>query len=240
VQVNLINLDRSPERLAEFQRRNSHLTDVVRFPAIDGRSLDRVNLVRDGVITDDLSYTPGAIGCAISHTTLWQLAIERSKPVTVAEDDAIFSHTFEAHAEDMLAKMPDWDIILWGWNFDAFLWLNPLPGVSVARMQLYQESLRQNLDTFQCLDMPSCPMKLLHCFGTLCYTISPKGAQEMLKACLPLCRRLISFPEFNVTIENIGLDYVMNAVYPSLRSFVCMPPLVVSENRKETSTVSAR
>jgi len=176
----------------------------------------------------------------LSHTTLWQLAIERSKPVTVAEDDAIFSHAFEAHAQDMLAKMPEWDIILWGWNFDAFLWLNPLPGVSGATMEFYQLPLRQNLDTFQRLDSPSFPMKLLHCFGILCYTISPKGAQEMLKACLPLCRRLISFPGLDVTIENSTLDCVMNAVYPSLRSFVCMPPLVVSENRQETSTIIAR
>jgi len=41
MQIHLINLDRSPERLTEFTARNRHLTDVTRFTAIDGRHVDR-------------------------------------------------------------------------------------------------------------------------------------------------------------------------------------------------------
>ena len=62
--IKLINLDRSPDRLAEFTRVNAHLGDVSRFAAVDGKTLDidalaRIRLLDPRIIPP---YTMGAVG----------------------------------------------------------------------------------------------------------------------------------------------------------------------------------
>ncbi|MDQ1342894.1 MAG: hypothetical protein QG571_1514 [Pseudomonadota bacterium] len=37
------------------------------------------------------------------------------------------------------------------------------------------------------------------------------------------------------TYPNLGFDVDMNRVYPNVRAYACMPPLVLSENWRETS-----
>jgi GR25 family glycosyltransferase involved in LPS biosynthesis len=70
--VHLINLDRSHDRLAEFQRVNRQITSVTRFPAIDGRKLDIASLLASGTIerAATANYSQGAIGAALSHGAL--------------------------------------------------------------------------------------------------------------------------------------------------------------------------
>ena len=92
--IHLTNLDRSADRLATFQKRNAHLGDLVRVPAIDGRLLDKEKLVRDGVIAPECGYTPGAIGCALSHMSLWRKAVDENRIVTVFEDDGVATNRF--------------------------------------------------------------------------------------------------------------------------------------------------
>ena len=44
--VYVINLDRDRDRLAQFLETNAHVPDTVRFPAIDGGTMDRAVLQR--------------------------------------------------------------------------------------------------------------------------------------------------------------------------------------------------
>ena len=88
-QIHLINLDRSTDRLAKFARRNSHLSSVLRSPAVDGARVDRQALLRGGLIRADCPYGNGALGCALSHIELWKKAYAEDRAVTVFEDDAI-------------------------------------------------------------------------------------------------------------------------------------------------------
>ena len=236
--VHVINLDRSPDRLAQFRSRNAHLRNIVRFAAVDGRTLDREKLVQDGVITPDCMYTDGALGVALSHIALWRKAADERRAITIAEDDAIFSHMFESQAQRVLTLLPpDWDIIFWGWNFDADIQILMLPGISDANMLCDQDRLRDNIDQFQSLAFSPFPVKMLHLWGLMCCTVSPKGARSLLNACLPLSDILIEFPGIVEPFKAWALDAAMNGIFPSLKSFVCIPPLVVSENRHETSTV---
>jgi glycosyl transferase family 25 len=129
--VHVINLDRDRERLARFQDLNAHLPKIIRPPAIEGRHLDRQELQRIGYISSNLSYNNAVLGNAHSHIELWRTATESEEIVTVAEDDAIFAQHFISASEAFLRKLPtDWDIVLWGWNFDAFLWVEIPEGVS--------------------------------------------------------------------------------------------------------------
>ena len=236
--IYLVNLDRSADRLAEFQRRNAHLSNVVRFAAVDGKALDRKELIGAGVIAPDCGYTVGALGNAMSHITLWKRAVAQQITMSISEDDAVFSHIFEEQANRAMAMLPsDWDIIFWGWNFDAPLRVAVLPGVSEANLQCDQEHLRQNLSQFQRLKVSPILVRMLHAWGTMCYTVSPKGAQALLSMCLPLRPTLIDIAVIDRRIEAKTLDATLNTAHPLLKSFVCIPPLVVSENRHDTSTV---
>lgn len=83
--VHLINLDRSAKRLADFRTLNGHLSEVLRFSAIDGQRLNVPKLVRAGVAEGDIltSYTLGAVGAAMSHIALWEIAVSTGALVTI-------------------------------------------------------------------------------------------------------------------------------------------------------------
>src|SRR5262249_1285434 len=125
-QVHFINLDRSTARLAKFRDRNAHLDDIIRVPAGDGALVDKEELVRDGIITADLGYAPGSLGCAVSHVSLWNKAASQNRIVTIFEDDVVCSRNFQEEAARVRATMTDeWDIIKWGANFyPLFMWLD--------------------------------------------------------------------------------------------------------------------
>lgn len=233
----VINLDRDHERLAQFRELNAHLPDFVRFPAIDGRELDRAELQRDGIIASNLTYNNGQLGCALSHIALWRLAVAENRALTVVEDDAILAPDFLPARDDLLRRLPaEWSIVLWGWNFDRSVWAEIPDGVAKAVLQFDQDALRDHIDVFRHSRVPHAPIRLRHAFGTLGYTISPACASALLSACLPLARRFIQFEGFGIGIPNNGIDCLMNTAYAKLKSYVCMPPLAVSENRQDIST----
>jgi len=233
----VINLDRSPDRLANFHRRNAHLLDVVRFPAIDARTLDRKQLIKDGSIATDCDYKGGFLGSAMSHISLWRKAAAEEQAITVVEDDVVVSRHFGERSQAYLASLPtDWDFVQWGWNFDAFLWVDVIPQIITSQMAFDIHQLRQHINDFQNADTIPAPVRLLHSFGIHSYSVTPKGARALLSHCLPLDARLIELPGFGVRFHNNSLDCVMNGAYPSMKAFVCMPPLVAAENKGEEST----
>ena len=233
----VINLDRSQDRLERFRRTNGGVIDFVRFPASDGLLLDRGLLRREGLIDETLRYTQGALGCAHSHISLWKLACSRGEALTIAEDDAIFSCHFNSRAGELMERAP-WDIIQWGFNFDAFLWTEIPQFMSRAKVEFSQSDLVANMGAFQGANIVPTLIPLKHSFGTVAYSVSPEGARKLLEFCLPLRNELIEFLGYGVRIENTGIDAVMNKAYPFLRSFMAFPPLVITPNEKASSTVS--
>jgi GR25 family glycosyltransferase involved in LPS biosynthesis len=101
--IRLINLDRSIDRLAAFQVVNKHMMPhVTRFPAIDGKNVERATFVERGIIAPDLGYKDGALGNALSQIELWDTAIREDRTLTICEDDAIFNRSFCAASEAVL------------------------------------------------------------------------------------------------------------------------------------------
>lgn len=238
--IHVINLDRSPERLREFLRWNGHLPGIQRFPAIDGSTIDRQALIAAGTIAPGLKYTDGAIGCALSHLHFWEAAAASGEAITVCEDDAIFHHGFLEHAPRLLASLPeDWDLVMWGWNFDSILQFDLLPGASQCLGAFDQAKLRGALDHYQRLALTPAPFRLIRAFGTVCYTLSPAGARKLLDRCLPIRPFTIPFPMVSPKFPNNGIDIAMNREYESLNAFVSLPPLVVTANDHGSSTVRA-
>jgi GR25 family glycosyltransferase involved in LPS biosynthesis len=246
--VHLINLDRSQDRLAEFRRINGHLTKIVRFPAVDGRALDIAEVVRSGLATEDIlgerAYKPGAVGLALSHAALWDLAIGSDEAVTLCEDDAIFNRHFEPCAEAIIETLPDdWDIVVWGWNFDLFMSFEMLPGVSHSLVQFDQDRMRGATELFQNQLPSSRAFRLSWCFGTPGYTVSASGAQKLKDRLVPFRPMTLHCPgierayPFSAYFDVLGVDGALNSVYRELNAFACFPPLVVTKNEATASTI---
>ena len=165
--LRLINLDRSAARLQAFETANAHLRGVVRFPAIDGNALDTAELVRAGMIEPEFlqTYTPARLGAALSHLVLWKQAMEAGELLTICGDDALLHRDFESHAARLLDLLPaDWDI-LWGWNFNAALDIDFLPGVSPCLVLFKEASLRPGFANFQRLPISRSRSGYVRCSG---------------------------------------------------------------------------
>ncbi|WP_136419773.1 glycosyltransferase family 25 protein [Herbaspirillum sp. ST 5-3] len=237
----VISLNRTPERLKRFYALNGNRDRIEAFEAVDGRTMDRSSLVREGVIEEGLPYySDGAIGCALSHKRLWEMAIELDQPITVLEDDAILNHRFLEKTEEICTRTENWDYIQWGWNFDSFLTFM-LPGdLSPCVAHFSQDDMRSNARRFQDQTMEHPLYRILAAFGTPAYSISPTGARKLLEWCFPLCELNVYFWGLNRHLPNNGIDIVMNDFYrqPHANAFVSFPPLAITPNEHAGSTVS--
>ena len=239
--IYVISLDRSVERFSSFLQRNAHLGDSTRARAVDGACLDRNDLLARGVLSREVGYTNASLGCAVSHACLWQIASAMDGPMTIAEDDALFRHDFRASSHALIATLPsDWDFVLWGWNFNSLLCIDLLPGIASGVLLCDQDAIRQNVMRFQQTDLPLTAHRLLRSHGCICYSVSPEGAKRLLELCLPIRDLNVWFPVANVMTPNDGIDMMMSLAYPEMKAFVSVPPLVVTENRPETSTIQGQ
>jgi GR25 family glycosyltransferase involved in LPS biosynthesis len=227
--VHLINLDRSTDRLRRFKQLNGHLTDVIRVPAVECTGSLRGELESSGYIMSDLSYKAGTLGSAMSHVRLWEKAASEGIAVTIFEDAIVVSHRFEEKAREVLSGIPDdWDFIQWGSGFPpGFVWVDF--GVSRGRLEPYGPSGLLGIgarEDFQSREFSPAAIRLVHSFGIMGYSISPKGARAALDYCIPLRNRLISFPEAAVSTWDTSIDIAMAGLYPSLKAYICLPPLL--------------
>ncbi len=236
--IYVINLDRSTDRMTSFAAWNQHMPDIHRFSAVDGAALDRAELLRDRLIEPDVNYTNGALGCALSHRFFWEVAVSEGAAVTICEDDAVFHKEFLVVAPKLISTLPaDWDLVMWGWNFDSILLYDLMPGISTCLAQFDQEQLRKSINQYQFASVEPYLVRLLRCFGTVCYSVSARGARRLLDFCFPLRPLFVSFPLISDAFPNNGIDIAMNAIYAELNAFAALPPLVVTANEHGTSTV---
>ena len=249
LQVNLINLDRSADRLAEFAAHNAHLGQVLRFSAVDGRTLDLAALARAGLVAPDIldTYSLGAVGCAMSHIALWKRAVAHGQALTIAEDDAIFHGQFRRHRGRRDRQIsPRRGTLYYGGGTSTCSCRSrcsrACPRVSRNSKQITSEA---GVQAFQQQELVPHPLKVRWAFGTPCYSISPDGARAVMGKCLPLRPLVLSFPEglraapHLPYFKAVGIDVTLNAVYRELRAFICFPPLVVTRNDISRSTISS-
>jgi GR25 family glycosyltransferase involved in LPS biosynthesis len=239
MKIHVVHLDRTPARLHEFLQANAHLTDLVRFPAIDGLTLDLQAMAHRNEIDPALLeiYTKGAVGNVLSHVALWRQASAATQPMTICDDDTIFNHAFVTTAQTIIDQLPPgWDWISWGWNFDAFMKMDFLPGTTPCTLVPNQKQMRSNTRAFQHQTIQPQAFRLLQAFGTPCYTISPKGARTFIDHCWPIRKMRLTLP-MGYFLDNVGIDVMLSMAYPLTDSFVSFPPLVITANDISKSTV---
>jgi glycosyl transferase family 25 len=234
--IHVISLARTPERLRHFMKSNQHLRVDV-FNAIDGASVDTSSTrIFDPECTAS-HWTRGAIGNYLSHVSLWERVSVSNEEMTICEDDAILSNDFIDVSTRLLKNIENWDFILWGWNFDSVLWCNLLPNISSVAMIFDQNSLRHNISSFPNSIQNSRLYRLHGAYGIPCYSISPAGAQKILRNIKPIKSKANFMPILNRSVTPYGLDGLLNSIYPQIDAMVCFPPLSVTPNHHEISTV---
>jgi glycosyl transferase, family 25 len=230
--IRVISLARQQERRSLFLRRNAHVPTTF-FDAVDGSTLSEDQIRASGLFLPEVArtYHAHSYGAAISHWHLWKEAAASVVPTTIAEDDALLRHDFEARSEALMATLPsDWDIVLWGWNFDSVLCIWPIGDVSPAVVLFDEPRLRESPESFQAVATPVQAFRLERAFGLPVYTLSPAGAAKMLDLCFPQAGYSVWIPIFDKYLPNVGIDVSMNAAYPKTHSFACFPPLAVTPN----------
>jgi glycosyl transferase, family 25 len=234
-----INLIDRPDRNTAFQKFNSHLPLVNRVDAAQARDIDVQKLISAKVMAGPLPNFPlASIAHALSHKRIWDHYAAKGEGVTIAEDDAVFSKHFLRNSARVLAMLPpDWDMILWGWNFDAHLDVEMLPGLKRCIMVFEGKKLDSKVEEFQQLDCVSAPLRVIGGFGTVAYSASPKGLKTLLRNCFPLKHELILMSCVSKAIWNCGLDVTLNKFFPTMKAYVCIPPLVWTENDKALSDI---
>lgn len=242
MEVLYLNLARRPDRDTRFRAVNAGIVPCQRVSAVDGRQLSVKSLIDSGVLLEPLtSYTSGALGSALSHKMLWDQCATGEGVLTVAEDDAVLHRSFETKATEVLASLPaDWDIILWGWNFDSILHVGLFDGLKHVVMGSDGRPLGPAIAEFQKTPCNPLALRLFGAFGTVCYSITPWGARRLGQACFPLRNEPIMVPGLRRVLANFGIDVVMNKHYPAINAYVCFPPLAWTENDKTISDVSPR
>lgn len=237
----VINLDRTPQRFAQFQQWNPDF-DIERVSAIDGLSLNRDEMVDRGLITPENVYSAGAIGSAMSHVGLWRRCAAGTTPFHIVEDDIILRRDLTITAEILLRQLLSWDIVIWTHNFDWPLRVRSAPGLGTMILQHDTYNAYQEVDMFRNSVSNINLFPLLSAAGTGCYSISPNGASRLLAMCLPISNvPAVYAPQpHRRRVRNSGLDIEMSRHYEELDAFVAIPSLAVAPNDQLSSTNRGR
>lgn len=201
--------------------------------AVIGNDLGEEILNNIELFSNDISYSRGVAGNALSHLLLWKYSIDNNISITIAEDDCYFRFDFNDCFDHVIKFVPsDWDIIHWGWNFDSVISLKMFNSFSNLYLYADQNLLRLNVENFRTSLIKPLILELNSSFGLPCYSISSKGAAKLYSGCFPLS----SVNKYTgIPFNNTGLDVAMSTVYPNINSFICVPPLVATNNTKEDS-----
>lgn len=237
MQVRVISLARTPERLARFRLRNADIPIEV-VAGVEGAALSRTELIAQGLITEANPYSAGALGTALSHIGLWRACAAGTSEFHIAEDDVILRADFIAAAQAALGGLAAWDIVLWLHNFDWPVQISLPGGVGPVILQYQPGGQANDWQPFQAERAAPGLVRLLSAAGIGCYSISPRGARALLAACLPLGgtpARYAANPD--AAWANSGLDVEMARHFAGLDAFFALPPLAVAPNERAASTV---
>lgn len=181
---------------------------------------------------EECRFTRGAVGSGLTHATLWGQVVRTGIPAHIFEDDAFLCRNFEAESSRILASLPeDWDIILWGNNYDTVLQFELLPGITPCVAMFSQDAVRQGIHTFRDMDVTSVALRLNHTFGICGYAVSPAGAMKLLSHCLPMQSTDVTYQSLGGrVITTSSIDHLMNIHYGQMKAYTCFPPLCLTDN----------
>lgn len=232
-----ISLPSDPIRYKNFLYYNRHVPGITLFPGINGKDFLRKHGRQKDLIAKTCKWKAGQLGCGLSHASLWMNAVKTSNVTTIFEDDAHLCRNFEHESHKILEQLPaDFDVILWGANPGTYYTFGIVPGTAKCHAYLDKSDVWSSLDNFCNRRISTNFFPLNQAFGTLGYTVSPKGAKKLIEHCLPFD----SIPVFSLSTQNHyiadGIDGVLNRFYSSMKAFITSPPLALVKDDIEKSS----
>jgi GR25 family glycosyltransferase involved in LPS biosynthesis len=226
--INVLNLDRRPDRQKRFAANNDGLSH--RFHScIDGPSLGESGLAAYGVASTKLQYyNQATIGNQLSHMKQWMIAATDRDARTIAEDDAVFHPTFEWEADLILETLPDdWDIMFWGWTFATGLCLELAPDLRAVNIVTSDARPTDLIAAFKKSGAYPNPHRAWACYNSFAYSISAKGASRLLSLCSPIKDELGILRPSNTAVPIYGVDAKLACSLDQLEGYVAFPPLAI-------------
>ena len=240
MKIFVIHVDAHHVRKKQFLINNPALANFTWFRAIEGSTVDFQKLLEDGIINPGLEMIPNSLGLTLTVLELLKMCVEINEPITIMEDDAIAHPNFEKTSETLLESISKtFDVIFWGWNFDALMWLLPFgakhPIKIVSDRIQEKEFLPEFSENFQGVNHQLIPLG--HQWGTMCWSVSPEGARKILDRILPIDTEAYEKRHLNLWVKPIAVDELIGKLIPDIIAFTCFPPLCFAINDKTESTI---
>jgi hypothetical protein len=155
----------------------------------------------------------------------------------VCEDDAVFRADIAERWRSIERLLPnDWDLVLFGYNFDSGITMDLIPGVQSFRSSFDNRPVDEAaIERFRDCVQPVLLTKLENAFGLPAYAVSPAGAARLLNTCFPMRNEEFFVPCLNRHLRAGSMDSLMNNYYRNWQAFATFPPLVLSVNDKAKS-----
>lgn len=235
----VVNLDRQATKYAGFLERNAGCDfNFERLAASDGAQMSHGDVMTMRLVAPGTQFTPGAVGCAMSHRRIWTWVVEQGVPALVFEDDATVRHDANEKLAALLPTLGSWDYVTLGCNLDSILDVELAPGMT-STMVFQPKHPNDHTDAaFQRSASPVAGFRLKACFGTPGYAVSPAGARKLLQLSFPMDNRPYKVPLLSRELNVVGIDGMMNCLYSHIEAYACFPALVVPRNDRATSTTT--
>lgn len=248
MRLNIVNLERRADRRAQFIAWNERPGLQLKFrTAVDGATLSRAALQAEGVLAaDEAMVTNGGIGNALSHRALWREAVSTGDPIFICEDDCCLRADFTDEAPRLLSLLPaNWDVVFFAFNTDANVALQSPAGLNtVMTFDERGKSAPAAFDRFAHERTGLLPATIARCFqrwGTLCYGVSPSGAEKLIRWCFPITTTtpVVMFGQ-NRVMKPTSMDGMICLALQrqDIDAYCAFPPLAISENVRATSDVA--
>ena len=239
----VISLRRSTERRIAFAQRNGETDlDYMFVDGVDGvEQWDTISKSMRVRQAWQSGWSKGAIGSGLSHCLMWRRCLELNQPICVLEDDVLVASNWLQRCSGALEQTPEeMDVLLLGLNLNSVLRAEIFPGV--ACISLFEpvfpslQQIRTVLDQQERRRV----FRLEKALGLPGYVVTPRGAQKLFDGLPRFEAEPLRVGRGIPQVPSLTLDAQMNRLYPELRAFVVVPPLVLAENNQETSMTAPR
>jgi len=231
----VISLKRTPQRLEMFRARHSKSGISFRhFEGVDGRQVDLTE-IEGTIVAKGTNFKSGSIGVAMSHLALWRRCAEQTRNFIVFEDDAVARNDIKMKLPELIEQFSKFDIVILGYNTDVPLEIEIAPGVVYGGGFSVPHPTNKHLTDFVASTNVVGLHRLRMSIGIPGYVISPAGAQILLRECFPMDHRLVTFASWNLASPCKNIDEIMATLYPKIKAYACVAPLVMTPNDHSTS-----
>jgi GR25 family glycosyltransferase involved in LPS biosynthesis len=167
--VKVVNLERRADRkLAIINRfKTAKVNDFVFYKAVDGKTLDSTNDIKNLFKGNDFGSRRGVIGCALSHYQIWKELIvdENFNYYVVFEDDIELNcNTFKTQLDTLESEIEKQELMFLGYH-----------------MFTQKRSEAKHIYDIESDVLKVKPLnKDLYIGGTFAYTVNKVGAQKLI------------------------------------------------------------